>query len=150
MKSLRDRHEKIDILLVEDNTDEAYLIGACFDEAKFKHVLHTIADGADALDFLYKRDAHENAPRPNLIILDLRLPKMDGRDVLAQIKEDEDYRRIPVVVLSGSRDEKLKRECLDLHANCYLSKPHMAGDFLKTVRQIRDFWFSYNGPELIA
>ncbi len=141
---------QVEILLVEDSPDEAYLIGECFTEAKIDHTLHNVEDGASAVEFLHKRGDHKSAPRPDLILLDLNLPKLSGLDVLLQIKEDPDLRRIPVVILSGARDEAVKRECLDLHANCYFTKPFSAGDYLKTVRQIRDFWLSQNGPDLVS
>ena len=134
VKTPRKRPQQVEILLVEDSPDEAYLIGECFTEAKIDHTLHNVEDGASAVEFLHKRGDHKSAPRPDLILLDLNLPKLSGLDVLLQIKEDPDLRRIPVVILSGARDEAVKRECLDLHANCYFTKPFSAGDYLKTDR----------------
>ena len=149
VKARRKRPEQIEILLVEDSVDEAYLIGECFSEAKMKHAPHHVADGASAIDFLHSRGDYQEASRPDLIILDLKLPKLSGRDLLRHIKQEPDLRRIPVVVLSGMRDEDLKRECLDLQASCCLTKPLFAGDYIKTVRQIRDFWLSTHGPDLV-
>ena len=111
MKTPRKRPQQVEFLLVEDSPGEAYLIGECFTEAKINRTLHNVEDGASAVEFLHKRGNHKSAPRPDLIVLDLNLPKLSGRDVLLQIKEDPDLRRIPVVILSGARDEAVKREC---------------------------------------
>ena len=123
MRTRKSRPEQVEILLVEDNTDEAYLIGECFDEAKIKHILHNVKDGASAVDFLHRKDRYNTAPRPDLIILDLKLPKLSGRDVLVQIKEVPDLRHIPVVVLSGARFEEVGipagpiYDVMDMHAD---------------------------------
>ena len=132
----------IDILLVEDSPTDALLTKRALGEAKLINRLHIVEDGVEAIAFLRKQDPYANAPRPHLILLDLNLPKKDGREVLAEIKSDEDLRVIPVVVLTTSKSEEDILRSYKLHANCYISKPVDFDEFTKVVRTIQDFWFS--------
>jgi two-component system response regulator len=107
---------------------------------KIRNTLHVVADGVQALAFLRKQGKHANAPRPNLILLDLNLPKKDGREVLAEIKGNGDLRRIPVVVLTTSGAEEDILKAYDLNANCYVTKPVNLDSFIKVVKSIQSFW----------
>jgi CheY-like chemotaxis protein len=131
----------IQILLVEDSLADIELTLEALEEAKFVNEVHTARDGADALDYLHRRAGHEGAARPDLIILDLNLPKRSGHEVLADLKADPDLRRIPVAVLTTSAAEGDVVSSYDLGANCYLTKPVDVAQFLKVVQSIEDFWF---------
>jgi CheY-like chemotaxis protein len=132
----------IDILLVEDNKGDIDLEREALGTGKLHNTLHVVQDGVAAMDFLRKSGKYVKAPRPDLIILDLNLPKMDGRQVLAEIKEDEDLKRIPVVVLTSSQAEEDILKTYNLHANCYITKPIDFHQFLHVVQSIEDFWLS--------
>ncbi len=132
----------VDILLVEDNKGDAELAAEALEDAKMRNNLFTVFDGDEATDFLYRRGNHENAPRPDLIILDLNLPKKDGREVLEEIKLDPNLRRIPVVILTTSKAEEDILKTYDLHANCYITKPLEFDKFIDVVKSIEDFWMS--------
>ena len=132
----------IEILLVEDNEADARLAGEALMEAKVCNNVSWVRNGLDALRFLHREDEHAGAPEPDLILLDLNLPKMDGREVLVQVKSDSALRHIPVVVLSSSSAEEDIARSYDLRANCYITKPIDLGQFLKVVRAIESFWFS--------
>jgi CheY-like chemotaxis protein len=134
--------EIINILLVEDNPGDARLAKEALKEGKVKNELHIVCDGMEATDFLFNRNKFKNAPRPDLIILDLNLPKKDGREVLAEIKEDENLKRIPVVILTISKAEEDILRSYNLHANCYITKPLDLNKFLEVVRSIEDFWLT--------
>jgi chemotaxis family two-component system response regulator Rcp1 len=131
----------VQILLVEDNVADIELTLEALDEAKIVNEVHTMRDGAAAIDYLHGRAGHEGAPRPDLIILDLNLPKRSGHEVLADLKADPDLRRIPVAILTTSAAESDVMGSYDLGANCYLTKPVDVGQFLKVVQSIEDFWF---------
>jgi two-component system, chemotaxis family, response regulator Rcp1 len=131
----------IQILLVEDNVADIELTLEALEEAKFVNNVHTMRDGAAALDYLHMRNGHEDAVRPDLIILDLNLPKRSGHEVLADLKADSDLRRIPVAVLTTSAAEVDVVSSYDLGANCYLTKPVNVSQFMKVVQSIEDFWF---------
>ena len=131
----------IHILLVEDSLADIELTLEALDEAKFLNEVQTVRDGADALEYLHRRGEHADAVRPDLIILDLNLPKRSGHEVLADIKEDPDLRRIPVAVLTTSAAEADVVNSYDLGANCFLTKPVDVGQFLRVVQSIEDFWF---------
>lgn len=137
---MRRSGQAIEILLVEDNPGDARLTREALKEGKIKNNLHVVTDGAAALDFLRREGSHAGAPVPDLILLDLNLPRMDGREVLALIKEDEQLRRIPVVVLTTSEAEDDILRSYELHANCYVTKPVGLEQFLKVIRQIDSFW----------
>jgi CheY-like chemotaxis protein len=129
-----------EILLVEDNEGDILLTKEAFEDAKFRNKLHIAYDGDEALDYLYKRNGHENADTPDMILLDLNMPGVSGRDVLEQVKADQNLRRIPVIVLTSSSADKDIIESYDLHANCYIVKPVDAMKFMDVVNQIENFW----------
>ena len=132
----------IEILLVEDNPADADLAREALEESKFHNELHVVDDGVKAMAFLRRKGPYAKVPRPGLILLDLNLPKKDGRQVLAEIKADENLRRIPVVILTSSQAEEDIVKSYDLHANCYISKPIDLNQFLYVVRSIEEFWMS--------
>ncbi|GAB3114303.1 response regulator [Streptomyces calidiresistens] len=132
--------EPIDVLLVEDDPGDELMTREAFEDNKIGNTLHVVRDGEEALDFLYRRGAHPDAPRPDLILLDLNLPKYDGRQVLQQIKSDADLAHIPVVVLTTSAAEEDILRSYKLHANAYVTKPVDLDQFIAAVRQIDDFF----------
>ncbi len=132
----------VDILLVEDSPTDVILAQEALEHAKVLNKLHVVSDGVEALDFLRRAAPFEDAIRPDLILLDLNLPRKDGREVLSEIKEDEDLKRIPVVVLTTSKAEEDILRAYGLHANCYVSKPVDFEQFAHVVRAIETFWFS--------
>jgi chemotaxis family two-component system response regulator Rcp1 len=132
----------IEILLVEDNPGDVRLIQEALKENKVRNRLHVAKDGVEAVDFLRRKGAFADAPRPDLILLDLNLPKRDGREVLSDIKGDPNLKRIPVVVLTTSDDEHDILASYNLHANAYVTKPLDLDQFLKIVRQIEGFWLT--------
>ncbi|WIG94838.1 response regulator [Myxococcus sp. SDU36] len=132
----------IEILLVEDNPGDVRLTIEAFKEGKVSNRLSVARDGVEALAFLRRQGAYANAARPDLILLDLNLPRKDGREVLAEIKVDPALRRIPVVVLTTSKAEEDILRTYDLHANCYIAKPVDLEQFIFVVRSIDDFWLS--------
>ena len=131
----------IQILLVEDSLADIELTLEALEEAKVANQVHVVRDGAEAVDYLRRRGSHEGAPRPDLVILDLNLPKLSGQEVLADLKGDPALRRIPVAVLTTSSAEADVIRSYDLGANCYLTKPVDVRQFLKVVQSIEDFWF---------
>jgi CheY-like chemotaxis protein len=134
--------KSIDILLVEDNPGDARLAREALRDAKVKNTIYHVEDGAAAMDFLRRRGAYANAVTPDLILLDLNLPKKDGREVLAEVKSDPDLKRIPIVVLTISKDEEDVLRSYNLHANCYITKPIDFDQFVKVVHSIEDFWMT--------
>jgi len=132
----------IEILLVEDNPGDVRLTLEVFKESKMRNNLSAVGDGVEALAFLRREGKYVQSPRPDLILLDLNLPKKDGREVLAEIKEDPDLRCIPVVVLTTSQAERDVVRSYNLHANCYISKPIDLEQFIRVVRSIEDFWLA--------
>lgn len=132
----------IEILLVEDSAPDARLAIEALKEAKVKNRVTVVEDGVEAMDFLYCRGKFSDCPRPDLILLDLNLPRKDGRQVLKEIKEDSRLRRIPVVVLTTSKAEEDILKAYDLHANCYITKPVDFGQFMEVVHQIQGFWLT--------
>ena len=132
----------VKILLVEDNPGDARLTVEGFKEGKVRNDLSVVADGVEALAFLRREGKHANAPRPDLILLDLNMPRKDGRQVLAVIKQDPDLKRIPVVVLTSSQAEQDILKSYNLHANCYITKPVNLEQFIGIVRYIEDFWLT--------
>ena len=140
-----DKHQMvkaINILLVEDNPGDADLAREALDSSKMNNNLQVVDDGEKALAFLRREGPYAEAPRPDLILLDLNLPKKDGRQVLAEIKSDQGLKRIPVVILTTSQAEEDVIKTYDLHANCYITKPIDLNQFLHVVRSIEDFWLS--------
>jgi CheY-like chemotaxis protein len=134
--------ESVDILLVEDNPGDVRLTREAFRELDLDGDLHVVNDGEEALDFLFRRGAHDDAPRPDLVLLDLNLPKVDGLEVLEEIKGDPGLRRIPVVVLTGSKAEEDIVESYDRHSNAYLTKPIDPQEFVDLVKSFESFWLS--------
>jgi chemotaxis family two-component system response regulator Rcp1 len=132
----------IDILLVEDNPGDADLAREALEGGKIKNNLFVASDGETAMNFLYKAGPYADMPRPDLILLDLNLPRKDGREVLADIKADNELKRIPVVILTTSKSEEDILKSYNLHANCYITKPIDLNQFIRVVRCIEDFWLS--------
>jgi CheY-like chemotaxis protein len=132
----------VEILLVEDNPGDHRLTQEALREGKVYNNLHWVQDGVEALDFLKRRGKYANVPRPDIILLDLNLPKKDGREVLQEIKGDEDLRKIPVVVLTTSKAEEDVLRSYDLHANCYVTKPVDLDKFIVVVQSIDRFWLT--------
>ncbi|HOI12980.1 MAG TPA: response regulator [Methanoculleus sp.] len=132
----------VEILLVEDSPADIALTQEALLDSKLANNLHVVTDGEEAMAFLQKRGRHTAAPKPDLVLLDLNLPKKSGREVLAEIKADEELHAIPVVIMTVSRDERDICESYRLHANCYIQKPLKFEEFIKIVQSIEDFWFS--------
>lgn len=132
----------VNILLVEDSPGDARLTQEALLEGKMLNHLDLAVDGVEALAFLRREGKHANAPQPDLILLDLNMPRMDGREFLAIIKADPSFRRIPVVILTTSEAEQDILKSYDLHANCYISKPVDLDQFVRAVRLLENFWFS--------
>ncbi len=131
-----------EILLVEDNPGDVRLTREALKEGKILNHVSVVGDGVEALAFLRREDKYANAVRPDLILLDLNLPKKDGREVLAEIKADAGLKKIPVVILTTSAAEQDILKTYDLHANCYITKPVDLEQFIKIVQLIEDFWFT--------
>jgi CheY-like chemotaxis protein len=133
---------QIQILLVEDNSGDARLTLEALKETALYNKLQHVVDGVEALAYLRREGRHAHAARPDLILLDLNLPRKDGREVLAEIKADQELRRIPVVVLTTSQSEEDIWKAYDLNANCYVAKPVDLDHFIKVVRIIEEFWLT--------
>ncbi len=140
--SLRTAPEIFEILLVEDNPGDARLAQEALKEGRMTSRLKVVVDGVEAMAYLRREGQYAGAPRPNLVLLDLNLPRKDGRQVLAELKADEDLRRIPVVVLTTSQAEQDILRSYDLHANCYITKPVDLDRFISVVRSIEEYWCS--------
>ncbi|MFB3895170.1 MAG: response regulator [bacterium] len=138
----QDSGKPIEILLVEDNPGDARLAMEALKDAKVKNNISWVKDGVEAIEYLHKSGRFANAIRPDLIFLDLNLPKKDGREVLSEIKEDDQFKRIPVVILTVSKAEEDIMKTYNLHANCYVTKPIDLEQFAKVVKSIEDFWFT--------
>ncbi|MGW2262667.1 response regulator [Streptomyces sp. NPDC001780] len=132
--------QPIEVLLVEDDAGDELMTREAFEDNKIRNTLHVVRDGEEALDFLYRRGAHPEAPRPDLVLLDLNLPKYDGRQVLEQVKTDPELAAIPVVVLTTSSAEEDILRSYRLHANAYVTKPVDLDQFIAAVRQIDEFF----------
>jgi chemotaxis family two-component system response regulator Rcp1 len=132
----------IDILLVEDNPGDVRLTVEALKEGKVHNNLSAVGDGVKAMAFLRREGKYADAPRPDLILLDLNLPKKDGREVLAEIKADTKLKRIPVVILTTSKAEEDILKTYNLHANCYVTKPVGLDQFIEVVKAIEDFWLT--------
>lgn len=134
--------KSINILLVEDNPADVRLTQEAFKETTIPNHLYIARDGAEALAFLAQTGKYMDVPRPDMILLDLNLPKKDGREVLALIKNDSEYKRIPVVILTTSKEEEDISHTYEHHANCYITKPADLDEFLNVVKSIETFWLS--------
>jgi len=132
----------IQILLVEDNDGDVFLTMEALKDAKIANSVHVVHDGVEALEFLRRQGKYATAPRPDLILLDLNLPRKDGRQVLREIKDDPSLRRIPVVILTTSKGEEDVLRAYDLHANCYITKPVDFNRFMEVVKSIEEFWLT--------
>jgi two-component system response regulator len=132
----------IEILMVEDNPGDVRLTQEALRDSKLHNRLQTVSDGAEALAYLHRKAGYENVTRPDLILLDLNLPKMDGREVLREIKKDSSLKRIPVVVITSSAAEQDILKSYDLHANCYVCKPVDLDQFVNVVKSVENFWVS--------
>ena len=137
-----ERNGPMEILLVEDNPGDVRLTKEALKEGKVYNNLHWAKDGVEALEFLKREGKHANAPRPDIILLDLNLPKKDGREVLAVIKRDAVLKQIPVVVLTTSKAEEDVLKSYELHANCYVTKPVDLEKFIQVVQSIDRFWLT--------
>ena len=140
MKSI-DEMKPAQVLLIEDNEDDVELTLEALKDSKIRINVHVISDGISAMKFLRRQDGYEDKPRPDLVLLDLNLPLMDGREVLKEIREDINLTDLPVVVLTTSQNEEDILKVYKLHANCYISKPVDFIKFSEIVRQIEGFWF---------
>jgi CheY-like chemotaxis protein len=132
----------IDILLVEDNPGDVRLAQEALKESKVKNRLYIVDDGVEAMAFLRQQGKYAGAPRPDLVLLDLNLPRKSGREVLAEIKTDETLKRIPVVILTVSKAEEDIIKCYDYHANCYITKPLDFNQFMEVTKSIEEFWLT--------
>lgn len=130
----------MEILLVEDSASDVRLMVEAFKEGTVPHNLSVVLDGEEALSFLRREGRHASAPRPDLILLDLNLPKKSGAEVLGEIKADGNLKRIPVVVLTTSSADEDRLKTYDLHGNCYITKPIGLDEFIRTVQAIEEFW----------
>lgn len=147
MKNIYPIIAPIDVLLIEDSHGDVELTKEAFRDANGAVHLHVATDGEEAMAFLRKEGKYFQVPRPKFILLDLHLPKMDGREILALIKKDEKLKSIPVIILSTSEDEEDVRKSYDLHANCFLTKPIKYAEFESLVRHINDFWINTHWKE---
>jgi len=134
--------DPVEILMVEDNPDDADLTLEALRDVNLINRVHVVEDGVEALAFLRQQDGYAGMRRPDLILLDLNLPRKDGREVLAEIKADENLRRIPVVVLTTSQSEEDIHHTYDLHANCYIQKPVDLEQLVKIVKAFEEFWLT--------
>jgi len=134
--------QPINILLVEDNPGDVRLTKEGFKEGKVINNLYVAEDGEEAMAFLHREEPYQEMPRPDIILLDLNLPKKDGREVLEEIKSDPDLRRIPVIILTTSKAEEDILKTYNLHANCYITKPVNLEDFILITKSIESFWLS--------
>jgi chemotaxis family two-component system response regulator Rcp1 len=132
----------IEVLLVEDNPGDVRLTEEALKEGRINSHLNVVSDGVEATDFLWRRGKYAKAPRPDLVLLDLNLPRKNGREVLQEIKTDRNLRRIPVMVLTTSKAEQDLQKAYSLHANCYITKPVDLDQFLDVIRSIEQFWFN--------
>jgi two-component system, chemotaxis family, response regulator Rcp1 len=134
--------EPVEILLVEDNPVDVMITKKAFSAGRVSNNLHVAEDGEEAMDFLYKRGKYSSAPSPEIILLDLNLPKKDGREILAEVKADPSLRRIPVVILTTSQDKEDIWRSYNLQANCFITKPVDMEQFTKALECLGEFWFS--------
>jgi CheY-like chemotaxis protein len=132
----------VDILMVDDSPEDVELTMEALKAGKVRNNLYVAKDGVEAMAFLRREGKYAETPRPDIILLDLNLPRKNGREVLAEVKSDEDLRRIPVVVLTASKSDEDILAAYDLHVNCYITKPVNFDQFVKVVNSIDEFWFS--------
>jgi chemotaxis family two-component system response regulator Rcp1 len=137
-----DEGKVIDILLVEDNPGDVRLAQEALKESKIRNKLFVVEDGVEAMAFLHRQGKYADVPRPDLVLLDLNLPRKNGREVLAEIKTDDNLKRIPVVVMTVSIAEEDITKCYDHHANCYITKPLDFHQFMEVTKSIEEFWLT--------
>jgi len=142
MTDIDTQGEPVEILLAEDNPGDAKLTRKALEQGKVINNLHVVTDGVDAMAYLRQEGEYADRPRPDLVLLDLNMPRKDGREVLQDIKSDDDLRRIPVVVMTSSQAEEDIVQSYDLHANAYVTKPIDFDGFLDVVGSLEDFWLS--------
>jgi CheY-like chemotaxis protein len=131
-----------EVLLVEDSPGDVRLTREALKEGKVRNNLSVVSDGVEAMEFLRREGKYAQAPRPDIVLLDLNMPRKDGREVLAEMKSDESLKRIPVVILTTSEAEQDILKTYDLHANCYLTKPVDLEQFISIVKSVEDFWLT--------
>ena len=139
---MNDEIKEVEILLVEDNPGDVALVQLALKDNKIKNKLHVVPDGVEAMKFLRGEDDYVDAPRPDLVLLDLNLPRKNGREVLEEIKSDQKLRSIPVCVLTSSREEEDILRSYDMAANCYITKPVDFEQFAAVVKSVEHFWFT--------
>ncbi len=142
MEQFNNLGKPVEILLVEDNPGDARLAQEALKDSKIRNTLNVVADGLEATDYLYRRGKYANVSQPDLILLDLNLPRKGGHEVLHEIKNHPDLKRIPVVILTISRAEEDILKSYNLHANCYITQPLDMEQFNKVVQSIEDFWLT--------
>lgn len=142
IKTMTGKNRPTNILLIEDNPGDVRLTQEAFREGKISVNLSVVMDGVEAINYLRKKGQYETEITPDLILLDLNLPKKDGREVLEEIKQDKELKRIPVVVLTTSNSEQDIMRSYNLHANCYINKPVDFDQFFDVIKKIEDFWLS--------
>jgi two-component system response regulator len=142
MSKAKEIGKPIEVLLIEDNPGDVDLVREGLEEGLLRNVLHVVGDGEEAMAFLKQEGKFSEVPQPDLILLDLNLPRKDGREVLAEIKSSDKLKRIPVVVLTTSQAEEDIVKSYELHANCYIPKPIGFAEFVKIVEAIESFWFT--------
>jgi two-component system, chemotaxis family, response regulator Rcp1 len=135
------KRHPVQILIVEDSPSDAFIVREALKQARQRNDVHSVSDGVEAMNFLHRRGQYAGVPRPDIILLDLNLPRKDGRELLAEIKTDEKFQRIPVIVLTSSAAEQDISRAYSLHANCYLTKPADFSQFKEMVEAIETFWF---------
>lgn len=135
--------EPVDILLVEDNPGDVRLTEEAFKDGRINNDLHVTTDGQEALDFLFQRADYADAPVPDLVLLDLNLPRIDGKEVLREIRNDPDLQRLPVIILTSSAAQQDVIESYELQTNAYLTKPVSPDEFVALVRSIEEFWLTF-------
>lgn len=132
--------QSAEALLIDPNPEDVQLFLDALEDEKIANHMHTVSDGAEALDFLHRRGDYTDAPRPNLVLLDIDLPEMDGHDLLEELNDDSELAEIPVLVLTASDDAEAVADSYDLHANAYIRKPVDPDEFLEIVRHLENFW----------
>ncbi|HAL46904.1 MAG: response regulator [SAR202 cluster bacterium] len=133
---------QVEILLVEDILDDVIMTKRALKKGKVSNNVNVVSNGVEALSYLRREESYADAPRPDLILLDLNMPKKDGREVLAEIKSDDQLKQIPVIVLTTSQAEQDILDAYSLHANCYIAKPVDLGEFMKIIDSLENFWFN--------
>ena len=134
--------EPVDILLIEDNPGDIRLTELAFEDGRINNNLHVVKDGEEALDFLFQEGEYEDAPHPHIVLLDLNLPKIDGHEVLREIRNDDELHRLPVIILTSSEADGDVVKSYELNSNAYITKPVTANDFLDLIDTFEQFWFT--------